>query len=102
MAWYLYIASFFGGIFLANAIPHFVQGLSGNRFPTPFSKLPGRGLSSPTVNVIWALFNFLVGYLFLRMGQISSGNMLSLVIFFVGVAAISIFSSVNFQKKERE
>jgi small-conductance mechanosensitive channel len=102
MAWYLYIASFFAGIFLANAIPHFVQGVSGNKFPTPFSKPPGRGLSSPTVNVLWALINFLVGYLLFRVGQVDSGNMFSLVIFFIGIAAISIFSGINFQKKERE
>jgi hypothetical protein len=94
--------SFFAGIFLANAIPHFVQGVSGNRFPTPFSKPPGRGLSSPTINVLWALFNFLVGYLLLRVGQVSFDDILSLVIFFIGVAVISIMSSVNFQKKERE
>ena len=102
MAWYLYIASFFAGIFLANAVPHFVQGVSGNKFPSPFSKPPGKGLSSPTVNVIWALFNFLIGYLLLEAGQVSPDNILSLVVFFVGVAAISIMSSVNFQKKERE
>jgi hypothetical protein len=102
MAWYLYLTSFFAGIFLANAIPHFVQGVSGNKFPSPFAKPPGRGLSSPTVNVVWALFNFLVGYLLLRMGQVNSGNTLSLVIFFIGVAVISIMSSVNFQKKEKE
>jgi hypothetical protein len=102
MAWYLYIASFFAGIFLANAIPHFIQGVSGNRFPSPFSTPPGRGLSSATVNVVWALFNILVGYLFLIMGRVSSGNGLSLIVFFVGVAVISIFSSVNFQKKEKE
>ena len=102
MAWYLYIASFFAGIFLANAIPHFVQGVSGNKFPSPFAKPPGRGLSSATVNVVWALFNFLIGYLFLRIGQVNSDNMLSLVVFFIGVAAISIMSSVNFQKKEKE
>jgi hypothetical protein len=102
MPWYLYIASFFAGIFLANAIPHFVQGVSGNKFPSPFSKPPGRGLSSPTVNVLWALFNFVVGYLLLQIGQVSSDNTLSLIVFFVGVAAISIFSSINFQKKEKE
>ena len=102
MTWYLYIASFFAGIFLANAIPHFVQGVSGNKFPSPFSKPSGRGLSSATVNVVWALLNFLVGYLLLRMGQVNSGNILSLVVFFVGIAAISIFSSVHFQKKENE
>lgn len=102
MAWYLYIASFFAGTFLANAVPHFVQGVSGNKFPSPFSKPPGRGLSSPTVNVVWALFNVLVGYVLLQIGQVNSGNVLSLVIFFVGAAAISIMLSINFQKKERE
>ena len=102
MQWYVYIASFFAGGFLANAVPHFVQGVSGNTFPTPFAKPPGRGLSSPTVNVIWALFNFLVGYVLLRIGQVYTGNIPSLIVFFIGIAAISIMSSINFQKKEKE
>lgn len=102
MAWYLYIASFFAGIFLANAVPHFVQGVSGNKFPSPFSKPPGRGLSSPVINVIWGLFNLIVGYFLLLVGQVNSDNKLSLLVFFIGVAAISITSGINFQKKERE
>ena len=102
MPWYLYIVSFFAGIFLANAVPHFVQGVSGNKFPTPFSKPPGRGLSSPTVNAVWALFNIVLGYILFVLGQVNSGNMLLLVVFFIGAAAISIMSSINFQKKERE
>ena len=102
MAWYLYIASFFAGTFLANAVPHFIQGVSGNKFPSPFSKPPGKGLSSPTVNVVWALFNIMVGYLLLVVGQVNSGNILSVVIFFIGAAAISIISSVNFRKKDKE
>jgi hypothetical protein len=102
MEWYLYIASFFSGIFLANAVPHFVQGVSGNKFPSPFAKPPGKGLSSPTVNVLWGLFNFLIGYLLLGVGQVNFGNVPSLLVFFVGVIAISIISSINFQKKARE
>jgi len=102
MQWYLYIASFFAGTFLANAVPHFVQGVSGNKFPSPFSKPPGRGLSSPTVNVIWALFNMLVGCVLLKIGRVNFGNLASLSIFFIGIAAISIMSSVNFQKKHKE
>lgn len=101
MEWYLYIAGFFAGIFLANAVPHFVQGVSGNKFPSPFAKPPGRGLSSPTVNVLWALFNVLIGYLLFCVGQVGSANLPSLIAFFLGVAVISIFSSINFQKKER-
>jgi hypothetical protein len=57
MHWYHYIACFFAGIFLANAVPHFVQGVSGDRFPTPFAHPPGKGLTSSTENVVWALFN---------------------------------------------
>jgi hypothetical protein len=102
MDWYLYIASFFAGIFLANAVPHFVQGVSGNKFPSPFAKPPGRGLSSPTTNVVWALFNVVVGYLLFKAGQVNSDHILSLVIFSVGASAISIMSSINFQKKDKE
>ncbi len=102
MEWYVYIASFFAGIFLANAVPHFVQGVSGNKFPSPFAKPPGKGLSSPIVNVVWAFGNMLVGYLLFIWGQVSSGHLLPLALFFLGIIAISIFSSINFQKKYSE
>jgi len=62
MPWYFYLAYFFGGAFLANAVPHFVSGICGRAFPTPFASPPGKGLSSPVLNVIWGTFNLLVGY----------------------------------------
>jgi hypothetical protein len=86
-------------MFLANAVPHFVNGVSGDPFPTPFSKPPGRGLSSPTVNVIWALFNLVVGAILFRAGQVSGGDRLASVIFFAGIAAMSIMASASFAKK---
>jgi hypothetical protein len=98
---YDYIACFFAGIFLANFVPHFVHGVSGDRFPTPFAHPPGRGLSSPTVNVVWALFNLMVGYILFRVGKVSRGD-LPLVIFFAGIAAISTMSSVHFAKKQAQ
>jgi hypothetical protein len=58
-----YIAYFFGGAFLVNAIPHFVSGVTGHPFPSPFAKPPGIGLSSPVVNVLWGAFNFAIAYL---------------------------------------
>ncbi len=100
MNWYEYIACFFSGIFLANFVPHFVHGISGDRFPTPFAHPPGKGLSSPTVNVLWALLNLAVGYILFRVGKMSSGNGLALVIFFAGIALISMFSSVRFAGKQ--
>src|ERR1700729_3103768 len=97
-----YIACFFAGMFLANVVPHFVQGVSGEPFPTPFAKPPGKGLSSPTVNVVWALFNLLVGYILFRVGKVSSGNLLALIVFFPGIVAISIMLSVRFSKKRTQ
>jgi hypothetical protein len=59
---YFGISYFFGGAFLVNAIPHFVQGVSGRSFPTPFASPPGKGLSSPMANVLWGTANAVVGY----------------------------------------
>jgi hypothetical protein len=95
-----YIACFFAGLFLTNVVPHFVHGISGDRFPTPFAKPPGKGLSSPTVNVVWALFNLLIGFLLFRAGKVFSGGNLALVIFFIGIVAISTLSSKRFSQKE--
>jgi hypothetical protein len=99
MPWYDCIACFFAGMFLANVVPHFVHGISGDRFPTPFAKPPGKGLSSPTVNVVWALFNLAVGYILFRVGKVSTGDYSVLVIFFAGVAVLSTMSSVRFAEK---
>jgi hypothetical protein len=62
MLWLSYVAYFVGGMFLTNAIPHLVSGLTGRAFQSPFAKPPGQGLSSSTVNVLWGGFNVLVGY----------------------------------------
>lgn len=56
------IAWFFGGAFLANFVPHFVAGVSGRPFPTPFATPPFRGLSSPVTNVLWGLFHLALAY----------------------------------------
>ena len=53
MQWIDYVAYLFGGAFLTNAVPHFVSGMMGRPFQSPFAKPPGEGLSSSTVNVLW-------------------------------------------------
>lgn len=102
MIWYQYLASFFAGAFLANFVPHFVHGVSGDRFPTPFAKPPGKGLSSATVNVFWALINLVAGYVLFRVGNVASGYYGVLLVFLAGIAAISFQLSVHFSKKHRE
>jgi hypothetical protein len=63
MNWLHDAAWLFGGAFLANAVPHFVSGMMGRPFQSPFAKPPGKGLSSSTVNVLWGFANFVIAYL---------------------------------------
>jgi hypothetical protein len=99
MKWYHYVACFFAGLFLANTIPHFVHGVSGDPFPSPFANPPGKGLSSPLVNVLWGLANLVVGYVLARIGRVFKSNVIALIIFFAGVALISIQLAVVFAGK---
>jgi hypothetical protein len=99
MAWYEYLACFFAGAFLANAVPHFVHGISGDRFPTPFAHPRGQGLSSPLLNMIWALANLVIGTILFHVGHVSHGNISTLIVFFVGIAVLGIALSVRFASK---
>ncbi len=66
MAWYFYLAEFVSGLLLANGVPHFVQGISGQRFQSPFASPRGVGESSPLVNVVWGFANIAAGFALLR------------------------------------
>ena len=70
MRWYHAVSYFFGGAFLVNALPHFLQGVSGYPFPSPFATPMGEGPSSPSVNVLWGTANFVAAYLLL--GQVGT------------------------------
>ena len=75
MRWYHYVSYFFGGAFLANAVPHLVSGITGHPFQSPFATPPGVGLSSATVNVLWGSFNLFVAYwLLCRVGKFDLGR----------------------------
>ena len=62
MPWYIHLAYFFGGASLANAVPHLLMGITRRPFPTPFASPPFRGLSSPSINILWACVNVAVAY----------------------------------------
>ena len=102
MEWYNYLAAFFAGAFLSNAIPHFVKGVCGDKFPSPFSKPPGKGLSSAPINVIWGLFNIAVGFLLIKASKVTAGDTVLLIVFFAGFVVMSLMLSSNFQDKHKE
>ena len=80
------IAYFGAGLFFANGIPHFVNGISGASFQSPFAKPPGVGESSPVVNVIWGVINFVITYCLLRtVDKFTFSDTLAVTIFLAGV-----------------
>lgn len=102
MIWYHYVAGFFAGIFLANSIPHYVKGVTGESFPTPFANPPGKGLSSPMTNAIWGLVNLLIGFLLFKFSKVSVGNVLSLILLFTGFVLTTMVSAKNFSNKQKD
>jgi hypothetical protein len=97
MNWLWLVSYFFGGLFAANAIPHFVSGITGRRFQSPFAKPPGQGLSSSTVNVLWGFFNAVVAYLLLaRVGDFQLRATSHILAFGLGVLLISLFAARHF------
>jgi hypothetical protein len=97
MAWYIYLARLFAGAFLANAVPHFVSGVQGRPFPSPFASPPGKGESSPAVNVIWGTANAVVGYLLLyRIGSFTLARSRDVLIVGIGGFLVALMLSTAF------
>jgi len=97
MEWIHCISYFFGGAFLANAVPHFVSGVMGRPFQSPFAKPPGKGLSSSTVNVLWGFFNLVVGYLLVcRVGSFDLRSTVDVVALGLGGILLSISLARHF------
>jgi hypothetical protein len=91
MRWYHYVAYFFAGAFFSNSLPHLINGLSGNAFQSPFASPPGIGLSSAMVNVLWGLFNLVVGYLLVcRVGLFDLRNTRHVLVFGAGILVMSV------------
>jgi len=97
MNWLHLVSYFFGGLVLANAVPHFVSGITGKAFQSPFAKPSGEGLSSSTVNVLWGFFNAVVGYLLVvRVGNFELRSTSDALALALGALLLSLFSARHF------
>jgi hypothetical protein len=97
MLWYHYVSYFFGGAFLANTLPHLMNGISGRKFQSPFASPPGQGLSSSTVNVLWGMFNLAVAWVLIcRVGSFSLQNTWQVVTLGAGMLLMSVMMARQF------
>jgi hypothetical protein len=92
--WYHWALAPLSGALLSNAVPHYVNGMSGNEFPTPFADPPTIGLSSPVTNTIWGFANLAAGYALLRYTHSHTASTTALpAAVLVGALAFSVFLS---------
>jgi hypothetical protein len=99
MKWYHAVSYFFGGAFLVNAVPHFVSGVSGRSFPTPFASPPGQGLSPAWLNVLWGLFNVVVGYLLVcRVGTFNLRKTRDVALAGIGALVMALVAASAFSR----
>jgi hypothetical protein len=97
MNWLHLVSYFFGGAFFANATPHFVSGVMGKPFQSPFAKPPGQGLSSSTVNVLWGFLNIVVGYVLVcRVGDFELSNTIEITALGLGMLLLGLLSARTF------
>ena len=99
MNWIDLVSYFVGGILAANAVPHYIAGVMGRPFQSPFAKPHGKGLSSSRVNVLWGLSNAVVAYvLVVRVGAFDIRTTSHVLAFCLGVLLISLNAAHHFGK----
>lgn len=97
MDWPALVSFFFGGAVLTNAMPHFVSGVLGRPFQSPFATPSDEGLSSSTVNVLWGALNLAAGYLLVcRVGDFGWNNPADVVALGLGMLAMGLFCARHF------
>jgi hypothetical protein len=96
---------FFAGAFLANSIPHYVNGISGKEFVRPFLYRFFKWIPNPLFNVIWGMLWMILSMFLFKMYSKSNPDLLfciglnpDFVIFSSGFIIVSISLSIFFSK----
>lgn len=84
------------GVVLANAIPHFVHGVSGEAFPAPFFHQLGPGAALDVVNVAWGALNFDAGYNLAHTSWNRPSPRVFRLLIAAGFVAMSVFLAIVF------
>jgi hypothetical protein len=86
---------FLAGMFLANATPHFIKGVTGQSHMTPFMRV-----SPSWLNIVWSFVNIVFGLFILRFSEVSVDELISLngesVSFLAGVVVMALSCAMLF------
>jgi hypothetical protein len=103
MLWHFYVLEFVSGLLLANGVPHFVQGVSGHRFQSPFATPRGVGESSALINALWGFANLVAGFILLwSFGPHGFEAPVGWIVVGLGVLVAAVGLSIHFGKVRSE
>lgn len=95
----LYVQAFFAGLFLANGVPHFVKGITGQTHMTPFKRV-----SNAYLNVFWGFANFVIGFVVMGFDPVTGlpnwPSGMYFWVFLVGALVISMMDAQLFSKPD--
>ncbi len=91
-----FVANFFAGAFMFNAVPHLVAGLQGASFQTPFANPRGIGESSALVNIIWGTANLILALILEEIFPLVIGFNAGFVAAVAGALSIGVYLALHF------
>lgn len=92
--WQLYVYSFVAGLFGANGVPHFIKGITGQKFQTPFGTD-----SSALLNVVWGWLNFVLAAMLLYFGNIHPHLLRAFSLTAIGALLMALLLSYHWGEK---
>ena len=98
--WWFYVVAIFAALLLVNGVPHFSNGLSGRKFPSPFSGGPGTE-DSAVNNVLWGAGNLIAGSILLWLIRDGLTNVVLIVEMLVIGVAYAALLGMAFGNPER-
>ncbi len=94
--WQLYVYSFLAGVIGANGVPHFVKGITGEKFQTPFNKS-----SSAVLNVTWGWLNFVVAALLLYFGNVHQHLLRAFTLVALGALVLALVLAYTWSSRKK-
>ncbi len=99
LRWYRFLVVLFAGVVLANSVPHLVNGIAGEPFPSPFAEPAGFEDSPPLTNVLGGSANLAVGYALLRYPRVRPADSMSMLVRFAGAVVMAVVLSQGFSHR---
>ena len=94
-----HVLAFLAGLFCANGIPHFTNGVSGRDFHDPALRRLFPNVPSPLFNVAWGLLNFAVASRCLAVSDVPGASARPGPAAVLGFVFASIGLSIYFRRR---